>query len=221
MSKYDKIRDSLSDILDSFGYEHKIYDQDGQATTDIFDARYIFCNDPNFMIIIRAEENEVEFHKGDNKFEMFQELIKKIRSVTKSVFVRLNVMAINQHITPKLYSKDVQRNKRRVDKIVTESMLVENVVENDITSEKISISYSNQMIQLQMNEFTVDVSNYDDKILEHIERMVQHPKMNLTRFKNLVDLIQANQLVETFGSNQVDAQTSTLNEKFLKLTSWD
>lgn len=206
MNKYEKIRDQISDLLDSYGYDHKVYDEDGKSTSDIREARYIFCNNPNFMVIVRTEENEVEFNKGKMEIELFKEIIQKLRNITKSLFVRLHVMAINNHIVPKQYSKDVQRNKRRLDRIVTEGMIDEYPMNSSENSNYLCINEDSQKVTLSMGSEMVDITGFGDNIVDKILNYVIEEEISLTDFNNLVEFIQAKQLVSLLGESYIDSK---------------
>lgn len=114
--KFDKLRQGLIDILNSFNLTYELYKENGSTTSNPFVARYIFVEDPNMMFIVDDDNSEVEFHKSDIDFSFFKKILKPIRNLTLKYFVTLEVSSYNKVITPKTFSNDVMYRKHNKKK---------------------------------------------------------------------------------------------------------
>lgn len=127
--KYNQIRDNIIDILNSMDYLYKMYNDSGAVTSNPYEARYFFVDNPNIMVIVDDESNTIELHRANFNFELFKKLLKMFRNVTRKYFVKLHVSTYNTSITPKTFSRDVLR--RKTNKIIS---LGENVSYNYVDS---------------------------------------------------------------------------------------
>lgn len=109
--KYEKIKDGIVNILNSLGYEYKFFNEEGSRTSNPYEAKYIFVDEPNIMFIIEDNANSIEMHKSNVKISTFKKILRLVRSLTTKYFVNLEVSNYNQAIRPKDFSKDILRKR--------------------------------------------------------------------------------------------------------------
>lgn len=155
--KYEKLRDGLIDILNSMGYVIKLYNKDGGSTSNPYQARYIFVENPNMMFIIDNGQNLVEMHRSNFNFNTFKKLIGMIRKITKKYFIRLSISTYNQTITPKTFSRDVLRRKTNFSVKMLESKQITHspVITPLLLSEMIS-NNENSRVEISINNVKLD-----------------------------------------------------------------
>lgn len=109
--KYEKIKDGIVNILNSLGYEYKFFSEDGTRTSNPYESKYVFVDEPNMMFIIDDGSNSVEMHKSNMKISTFKKVLRLIRSLCIKYFISIEVSDYNQSIRPKDFSKDILRKR--------------------------------------------------------------------------------------------------------------
>lgn len=127
--KYEKIKDGIISILNSLGYQFKLYDGDGSAISNPYESKYIFVKEPNMMFIFEEERNTIELHKSDMKTSTFKKVLQLVRQLTKKYFVNLEVSNYNQILEPKDFSKDILKKRYNLKQMM-------NAVHESLTNNK-------------------------------------------------------------------------------------
>lgn len=99
MSEMDDLAGKIFALLKGNGLQIKIFDDAGAETTDPNVGRRFFIADPNIMVTIDDESNEVEFSKGADVESSVDRLQKTLRH-----YADTNVPPMN--FTIKVFGED-------------------------------------------------------------------------------------------------------------------
>lgn len=158
--KYDRLRDNLISIFESFDYTFKMYNTDGKATSNPYQARYFFLDDPNMMFIVNDDDNILEFHRSNFNYQTFRKILNMVRRVTRKYFIHLDVSTYNRNITPKTFSRDVIRKKMNITNKLVET--------KDYTERHNSVIVEFQKHHLKINNFKVDRNQTNSRMVDVI-----------------------------------------------------
>lgn len=111
MAKFDELADKLYQMFNSYEYDFKMYDKDGKGIANPFLARYFYIKEPNFMVIVDEDNNNVEMHKAPIDMELFKNIFKSIRNICQYHAVKLDIKNYNAKITPKDYAPKIEKEK--------------------------------------------------------------------------------------------------------------
>lgn len=119
----DELSGKIFSLLKGNGLQVKIFDEAGAETTDPDVGRRFFVVDPNIMVTIDTESNDVEFSKGANVDNSVTTLQKTIRR-----YADTNVPPMN--FTIKVFGKTIQPRDFAYDaKIKKGTAMMENNVQ--------------------------------------------------------------------------------------------
>jgi len=214
--KYEKIKDGLISILNSLNYQFKLYDGDGSAISNPYEAKYIFVKEPNMMFIIEEERNTVELHKSDMKTSTFKKILQLVRQLTKKYFINLEVSNYNQILQPKDFSKDILKKRYNLKQMM-------NAVNESFKSEQTSYELYDNILFVDnginikvINESNeVQIINHDLRpFLPAIAEGVDHSKISrLLERKKQLDKSGGSVKLESRGSDNTLAQIVDLLNK--------
>lgn len=211
--KYEKIKDGIISILNSLGYQFKLYDGDGTATSNPYESKYIFVKEPNMMFIFEEERNTIELHKSDMKTSTFKKILQLVRQLTKKYFVNLEVSNYNQILEPKDFSKDILKKRYNLKQMM-------NAVHESLQRKSSYELYDNILfvdngINIKViNEESVEIISTELKpFLPAIAKGVDHKKIsNLLERKKELDKNVGSVKLESRFDNDVKKITELLDK---------
>lgn len=105
MVQVDKLAETIFSLLKGYGFKIKIFDEDGNETTDPTAGRRFFVADPNFMITVDDDNNDIEFSKGASvDFNQANVLQKRLRKIADSFLVNSTIKVFGKSIQPRDFS---------------------------------------------------------------------------------------------------------------------
>jgi len=116
--KYEKLAESILALLNGYAYKYKMYKGiDGKRTSNPYDARYFYVEEPNLMFIIDETSNTLTVHKAYIKFSSFKEIHKAIRDVARRYFINLEIRDYNKGFAPKDFSPVQMKKEHQIDQL--------------------------------------------------------------------------------------------------------
>jgi len=110
----EQLADKVFSLLKGNGFQIKIFDQGGNETANPSEGRRFFISDPNFMITIDEDNNELEFNKGaDTDFDKFQELQDRVRKIANDFLLNFSIKVFGKSIQPRDFSYKAKMHKDR------------------------------------------------------------------------------------------------------------
>ena len=123
MVQVEKLADRIFSLLKGYGFKIKIFDEDGNETTDPTVGRRFFVGDPNFMITIDEESEEVEFSKGASvDFEKSRELQNRIRRIADDFLINSTIKVFGKAIQPRDFSYKAKMMKENTTNELKEGL---------------------------------------------------------------------------------------------------
>jgi len=115
MVQIEKLAERIFSLLKGNGFKIKIFDEDGNETTDPTQGRRFFVAEPNFMITIDEDSNEVEFSKGASvDFEKSSDLQDRLKKITDSFLVNTTIKVFGKSIQPRDFSYKAKMMKENM-----------------------------------------------------------------------------------------------------------
>lgn len=124
MIQIEKLAERIFSLLKGNGFQIKIFDEDGNETTNPQYGRRFFVTEPNFMITIDEDSNNVEFNKGASvDFEKSAELQDHIKRIADSFLVNSSIKVFGKSIQPRDFSYKAKMMKENKINSIAESSL--------------------------------------------------------------------------------------------------
>ena len=111
MVELDDLAGKVFSLLKGNGLQIKIFDVDGNETTDPNMGRRFFVMNPNIMVTIDDDANTVEFSKGGNVDDSALGLQKNIRKLADEFLMNSTIKVFGKTIQPKDYAHQAKMNK--------------------------------------------------------------------------------------------------------------
>lgn len=103
MVEKDALAQKVFSLLKGNGYQIKIFDVDGNETTDPNAGRRFFVADPNLMITIDEKGNSIELSKGQGADDV-DHIQTNIRKLADEFLMNSNIKVFGKTIQPRDYS---------------------------------------------------------------------------------------------------------------------
>lgn len=131
MVEKEALAEKVFALLKGNGFQIKIYDVDGNETTDPTAGRRFFVASPNIMVTIDEEANNIEFSKGANA-EGLDEVQKNIRKLADEFLMNANIKVFGKTIQPRDYSYQA-KNSSVVAESITGLTSFETMILRELT----------------------------------------------------------------------------------------
>jgi hypothetical protein len=118
MVEKEALAEKVFALLKGNGFQIKIYDVDGNETTDPTEGRRFFVASPNIMVTIDEEGNSIEFSKGADS-EGLEGIQKNIRKLADEFLMNSNIKVFGKAIQPRDYSYQAKNNSAPVMESIT------------------------------------------------------------------------------------------------------
>lgn len=116
MVEKEALAEKVFALLKGNGFQIKIYDVDGNETTDPTQGRRFFVANPNIMVTIDEEGNSIEFSKGANS-EGLDDVQKNIRKLADEFLMNANIKVFGKTIQPRDYSYQAKNSAPMMENI--------------------------------------------------------------------------------------------------------
>lgn len=104
MIEMDDLAGKIFSLLKGNGLQVKIYDDTGMETTDPNVGRRFFVANPNIMVTIDEDGNNIEFSKGVNVDQTVLALQKNIKKLASEFMMNSNIKVFGKQIQPRDYA---------------------------------------------------------------------------------------------------------------------
>jgi hypothetical protein len=104
MVEKNALAEKVFSLLKGNGLQIKIFDNNGAETTDPSQGRRFFVANPNIMVTINEEENNIEFSKGASVDESVLPLQKNIRRLADEFMMNSKIKVFGKSIEPKHFA---------------------------------------------------------------------------------------------------------------------
>ena len=111
MVQMDDLAGKIFSLLKGNGLQIKIFDADGNETTDPNTGRRFFVMKPNIMVTIDDDSNKIEFSKGKDVDDSVLGLQKNIRKLGDQFLMNSSIKVFGKSIQPKDYAYQAKMNK--------------------------------------------------------------------------------------------------------------
>ena len=111
MVEKDALAEKVFALLKGNGFQIKIFDIDGNETTDPSTGRRFFVLSPNIMVTIDDDSNSIEFSKGVDVDDSINIVQKNIRKLADEFLMNSKIKVFGKAIQPRDYSYQAKINK--------------------------------------------------------------------------------------------------------------
>lgn len=112
MAELDTIAEKVFSLLKGNGLKIKIFDVDGNEVTDPSTGRRFFINNPNIMVTIDEESNEIEMSRGSNvDGEQIDKLQQNMRRIADLDQMNFSTKVFGKSIQPRDYAYQAKKQK--------------------------------------------------------------------------------------------------------------
>ena len=114
---YNSIAEKTMKIIQGYGFQVKMFDSsNGKSVADPSEARYFYVEDPNLMVHLQDDSEEIKLHLGettDIDDERISRLIKTMRTIARTNMIDFDIRTFGKHIEPKNYAYEIEKNKEQ------------------------------------------------------------------------------------------------------------
>ena len=114
---YNSIAEKTMRIIQGYGFQVKMFDSsNGKSVADPSEARYFYVEDPNLMVHLQDDSEEIKLHLGettDIDDERISRLIKTMRTIARTNMIDFDIRTFGKHIEPKNYAYEIEKNKEQ------------------------------------------------------------------------------------------------------------
>jgi hypothetical protein len=114
---YGTISEKIMRFIQGNGLQVKMFDSsNGKSVADPTVARYFYVDEPNLMIFLDQDTNELKFHIGegvDIDRPMVDKMIKNLRNLARENIIDFDIREFGKQITPKNYAYKIEQNKEQ------------------------------------------------------------------------------------------------------------
>ena len=111
MVNVEALAEKVFALLKGNGFQIKIFDNEGAETTDPTLGRRFFVLNPNIMVTIDEDDNNIEFSKGASVDDSIDKLQKNIRKIADEFLMNSKIKVFGRSIQPKDYAYQAKMKK--------------------------------------------------------------------------------------------------------------
>ena len=113
---FKNIAEKVMRILQGNGLSPKLFsNDDGKSVAVPEDARYFYVQDPNIMIFVDDNSDEIKFHIGEDvdiDNPRVSKLITLVKNLSRNNLMDFDIRTFGKHIEPKNYTYNIETNKK-------------------------------------------------------------------------------------------------------------
>lgn len=114
---YNSIAEKTLKLVQGYGFQVKMFDSsNGKSVADPSEARYFYVEEPNLMVHLQDDSEEIKLHLGettDIDDERISRLIKTLRTIARTNMIDFDIRTFGKHIEPKNYAYEIEKNKEQ------------------------------------------------------------------------------------------------------------
>lgn len=113
------VADKVYGLLKGFGFSVDIFDSKGEVTGDPGDALRFFVDDPNLLVTLNVEENEIRFSVSENT-EQTDKLREQLQNLAKTYLMTTDFRVFGKTLKPSSDSTHIKKENKMKDSDVME-----------------------------------------------------------------------------------------------------
>lgn len=118
---YSTVAEKIFRVLKGSGYSIQMFDDtDGNEISNPEEARFFYVNQPNIMVNLSPENEEIKMHKGPENIEEIEKSVLSIKNLAKDNLLDFDLREFGREIKPKNYAFRLNSNSMSDENIKTE-----------------------------------------------------------------------------------------------------
>ncbi len=119
---YSTVAEKIFRVLKGHGYQVQMFDDtEGNEISNPEEARFFYVNQPNIMVNLSPENEEVKMHKGPENIENIEKTVQSVKNLAKDNLLDFDLREFGREIKPKNYAFRLNSNTMSDENIKTES----------------------------------------------------------------------------------------------------
>ena len=119
---YSTVAEKIFRVLKGHGYSVQMFDdQDGNEISNPQEARFFYVDQPNLMVNLSPENEEVKMHKGPENIANIEKTVQSVKNLAKDNLLDFDLREFGREIKPKNYAFRLNSNTMSDENIKTES----------------------------------------------------------------------------------------------------
>ncbi len=119
---YSIVAEKIFRVLKGHGYHVQMFDDtEGNEISNPAEARFFYVDQPNLMVNLSPENEEVKMHKGPENIENIEKTVQSVKNLAKDNLLDFDLREFGREIKPKNYAFRLNSNTMSDENIKTES----------------------------------------------------------------------------------------------------
>ena len=119
---YSTVAEKIFRVLKGHGYHVQMFDDtEGNEISNPQEARFFYVDQPNIMVNLSPENEEVKMHKGPENIENIEKTVQSVKNLAKDNLLDFDLREFGREIKPKNYAFRLNSNTMSDENIKTES----------------------------------------------------------------------------------------------------
>ncbi len=112
MINYENVAEKIFAIIKGHGFNLSMFTQDGMDTSEPSEGRRFYVKEPNFMITLDEDNNEIKINKNSNvSLVELESIMTQIKNLAKINMLNTQIKVFGQKIVPKDYAYQAKKYK--------------------------------------------------------------------------------------------------------------
>lgn len=166
---YSSVAEKVFKVLKGSGLNIQMFDaQDGKELSNPQQSRFFYIADPNLMVNLDEQNQELKVHKGPENIAVLSDLLKSLRNLAKDNLLDFDLREFGREIKPKNYTYRLNSNKvtEEMDNDMEKDQDKMNTTANlrDVVSQKLTAPVMMHQRNASQSEFDPEkVTQFRDK----------------------------------------------------------
>jgi len=166
---YSSVAEKVFKVLKGSGLNIQMFDaQDGKELSNPQQSRFFYVADPNLMVNLDDQNQELKVHKGPENIAVLSDLLKSLRNLAKDNLLDFDLREFGREIKPKNYTYRLNSNKvtEEMDNDMEKDQDKMNTTANlrDVVSQKLTAPVMMHQRSASQSEFDPEkVTQFRDK----------------------------------------------------------
>ena len=108
---YSIVAEKIFRVLKGHGYHVQMFDDtEGNEISNPAEARFFYVDQPNLMVNLSPENEEVKMHKGPENIENIEKTVQSVKNLAKDNLLDFDLREFGREIKPKNYAFRLNSN---------------------------------------------------------------------------------------------------------------
>ena len=114
MINYDRVAEKIFSIIKGHGFNLSMFSEDGMDTSEPADGRRFYVKEPNFMITLDEDNDEIKINKNSKvTLEEIEGILKQMRNLAKQNLLNTQVKVFGKEIAPKDFAYQAKKYRNQ------------------------------------------------------------------------------------------------------------